>query len=399
MLSIQTDQKILKDVLDASEKMDYSGYCKFDALNSAFLKKISFNSKWLRLACTQFVKEMPFHIRPLLGVTKSRNPKGIALFVRAYLFLYQSTSDPEFLRKAEILLQWLLENPSPNYKHLCWGYNFVWQNTIFLQDKFEPNAVVTIFVGEAFIHAYRITKNKKYLNAALSISKFILNDLPKLHDTNDEMAIAYVLRKVDAVVLNNQVLAGALLAKTWSHTNENHLLNAASKLMNYTIKRTTGYHAWHYTYPKEKSPITHDNYHTGGILDGLLEYFEETGDSSHMDIYWKGLKFYQKNLFELNGAPRWMNDRKYPFDIHGSAQGIITFIKASRHNAEYQGQAEIIFDWAVKNLYREKTHDFAYRKGQILKWNYSLMRWCNAWMSRAIAEMIQVMEKKENTCC
>jgi rhamnogalacturonyl hydrolase YesR len=381
--------KILMDVLDAAEKKDYSGYCKFDALNSPFLKTVSFDSKWLRLAFTQLIKEMPFHIRPLLGVTQSRNPKGIALFIRAYLSLYEKTSDPAFLNKAESLTDWLLENPSPGCNHLCWGYNFIWQNTIFLQDKFEPNAVVTIFVGEALIHAYRITKKEKYLAAARSIADFILLDLPKLHETNNEMAIAYVLRQVDAVVLNNQVLAGALLSKIWQHTKEDNLLRAVVKLINFTVNRATNYNAWYYTHPREKSPITHDNYHTGGILDGILEYSEESGDDRFMEIYWKGLKFYQDHLFEADGAPRWMNDRRYPFDIHGSAQGIITFKKASRHNDEYKSQAETIYNWAVKNLYRERFHDFAYRKGQILKWNYSLMRWCNAWMSRAIAEMVQ----------
>jgi len=384
--------KILEMVLNAAEKEDYSGYSKFDALNSPLLEKISFNNKWLRLIYTQFVKEIPFHIRPLLRVNKSRNPKGIALFARAYFFLYQKTSDTAYFRKGESLTRWLLENPSPGHNQYCWGYNFIWQNTIFLQDAFEPNAVVSVFAGEALMHAFRITGNEKYLIAARSVADFILKDLPVLYDANDELAIAYVLREVDAIVLNNQVLIGALLVKIWKHTKENHLLNIATKLMNFTVNRATDYYAWYYTYPKEKSPITHDNYHTGGILDGLVEYFEETGDDRYMKAYWKGLKFYQKKLFESDGAPRWMYNRKYPFDIHGSAQGIITFIKASWHKPEYRQQAEIIYRWAVKNLYRRGKHDFAYRQGRLMKWNYSLMRWCNAWMTRAVAELINDKE-------
>ena len=380
--------KILTNVLNAAEKEAYSGYSKFDALNSPLLKNISFNNKWLRLIYTQFVKEIPFHIRPLLKVNKSKNPKGIALFARAYLFLYQKTSDPAYLRKGESLIHWLLENPSPGYNHYCWGYNFIWQNTIFLQDAFEPNAVVTVFVGEALMHAYRITKNEKYLLAACSIADFILKDLPVLYNANNELAIAYVLRDVDAVVLNNQILAGALLVKVWKHTKEERLFKTVVKLMNYTVNRATDYYAWYYTYPKEKSPISHDNYHTGGILDGLIEYFEETGDDRYMQVYWKGLEYYQNKMFESDGAPRWMYNRKYPFDIHGSAQGIITFNKASRHKTEYQRQAEIIYSWTVKNLYRRSKHDFAYRQGRLMKWNYSLMRWCNAWMTRAVAELI-----------
>jgi rhamnogalacturonyl hydrolase YesR len=385
---MQDRQNLLIDILTAAEKKGYIGYSKFDALNSDFLKTITFNNKWLRLLYTQFVKEMPFHIRPLLRVKKSRNPKGIALFARAYLLLHQRTSNPAFLKKAESLIQWLLENPSPGYNHLCWGYNFIWQNTIFLQDALEPNIVVTVFVGEALIHAYKITQNKKYLNAARSVSAFILNDLPVLHDTNDELAIAYVVKKVDAVVLNNQVLAGAFLIKIWKHTKEKYLLDTATKLINYTVNKGMDYHAWYYTYPKEKSRISHDNYHTGGILDGLIEYFEETYDNRYMEMYWNGLEYYRKNLFEINGAPKWMHNRRYPHDIHGSAQGIITFTKASRHDSKLISQAEIILKWAINNLYRSKHHDFAYRQGRWLKWNYSLMRWSNAWMARALAEFI-----------
>jgi rhamnogalacturonyl hydrolase YesR len=133
--------------------------------------------------------------------------------------------------------------------------------------------------------------------------------------------------------------------------------------------------------------ITHDNYHTGGILDGLLESLEETGDDRYMEVYWNGLDYYKKNLFEPDGAPRWMNNKKYPFDIHGSAQGIITFKKAAIHDPKFLSQAERIAVWAIRNLYRRKTRDFAYRKGRLLKWNYCLMRWCNAWMARALARL------------
>lgn len=379
-------KKILTDVLSTARGHDYSGYSKFDALNSPILRKLSFNNKWLRLIYTQLVKESPINIRPLLKIKKSRNPKGIALFARAYLFLYESTNNPEYLNEAESLIQWLLENPSPGQRHLCWGYNFIWQNTIFLQDEFEPNAVVTVFVGEALVHAYRITGNDKYLKAARSIADFITQDLPVLHDEENERAIAYVLRKVDGVVLNNQVLTGALLVKIWKYTDGDKLLQIAKRQMNYTVNRKTDYNAWYYTYPKDISPIRHDNYHTGGILDGLLEYYEETGDDRYMEVYWKGLDYYRKNLFEQDGAPRWMNDSKYPFDIHSSAQGIITFKKAAKYNQGYLEQAERIADWTIKNLYREKTRDFAYRHGRFMKWNYSLMRWCNAWMARALAE-------------
>jgi len=383
---IEENWKIVLATLNSAELRNYSGYSKFDALNSPHLCKLTFNNKWLRIFYTQIVKEMPFNIRPFLKVTKSRNPKGIALFARAYFFLYDKTQDASYLSKAESLIQWLLENPSPSQTNLCWGYNYIWQSTLFLQDKYEPNAVVSVFVGEALIQAYRVTKKRKYLSAARSVAQFIIKDLPVLFDSEAERAIAYVLQPVGAVVLNNQVLTGSFLVKVWRHTREKELLKIAKRQINYAVNKRTKYNAWYYTWPHNKSLISHDNYHTGGILDGLLEYFGETGDDRYMDIYWKGLKYYQENLFEPDGAPRWMNNKRYPFDIHGSAQGIITFKKAANYDTMFKLQAKNIEGWAVKNLYRGKTHDFSYRKGRLMKWDYSLMRWCNAWMARALAE-------------
>lgn len=383
-------KKILIDLLNSAEKKNYKGFSKFDALNSKFLNKLTFDNKFLRLFYTQLVKESPFHIRPFLKVEQSRNPKGIALFARAYLSLYQNTRNSIFLIKAEKLLDWLVQNRSPYTDNMSWGYNFVWQNTIFLQNRNEPNTVVSIFVGEALIDAYRVTGKKKYLDSACSVCDFLSKDIPVLYDKKNELAIAYVLREVDAIVLNNQILAGAFIIKVWTHTQEKNLKETAKKLINFTVNRRTQYFAWYYTYPYNKSFIVHDNYHTGGILDGLVEYYHETEDDCYMDVYKKGLIYYKDNLFEKNGAPRWMNNKKYPFDIHGSSQGIISFVKASEILPEYKTQAGKIIQWTVKNLYNMDKSEFYYRKGRFLYWNYSLMRWCNAWMARAMAEFVEM---------
>ena len=383
---------ILEQVLKSAENKDYQGFSKFDALNSPLMHKLSFDNRWLQLIYTQVVKESPIDLRPMLGVRTSRNPKGIALFARAYFFLYQLTHDPVFLTKGKDLLQWLLDNPSPGYSRLCWGYNFIWQSTLFRQERFAPNAVVTVFVGEALIHAYRVTQEQQYLDAARSVVAFIVRDLPVLHDTDKERAIAYVLEPVKAVVLNNQILTAAFLVKVWKHTGEDHLLKIARRQFNYTVNRRTPYDAWYYTFPRGKSPIQHDNYHTGGILDGLLEYFEETGDQRYQAVYLNGLQYYQAHLFESDGAPRWMNTRRYPYDIHGASQGIISFAKAAQHVPEYRAQAWKIMNWTRKHLYRPTTHDFAYRISRWGKWNYTLMRWCNAWMARAMAELVALEE-------
>ncbi len=390
-------ERILTDTLAAAHEQSYAGYSKFDALNSPILSLLSFNSKYLRFLFTQAIKEFPLNLRPLFFVKQSRNPKGIALFARSYLFLYQITRDDQFLFIAQELLAWLLDHSSKGPENLCWGYNYVWQSSLFLQKENEPNAVVSVFIGEAFIHAFRVTGDDKYLQAARSIGNFITDELPVLYEDIHERAIAYVLRDVKAIVLNNQVLTGAFLVKVWRHTREDKLLDIATKQMCYTIGKRTNEYAWYYTFPAGKSHIRHDNYHTGGILDAILEYCEESSDQTFMDVYFRGLEYYQNNLFEDNGAPRWMNDKEYPYDVHGSAQGIITFAKASVYKKEYLTQAVKIAKWTENNMYNPGRKEFIYRIGRFFRHNYSLMRWCNGWMTRALAELHYLQTINEET--
>ena len=379
----------LKKILASAKSKSYAGYSKFDALNSPFINFFTFNNAWLRFAWTQFIKISPINLRPLFGVEKSRNPKGIALFAKTYLSLYESTKNEEFLKEAKILLNWLIENKIKNYNNFCWGYNYTWQDIPpTIQQKDEPIIIVTLFVGEAFIHAYRITNDENYLKIAISSGDFITKDLHILHENETELAVSYTIRKDPSIVINIQALSAAFLSKLYRETKNNNYFVFAQKQMEFTMSCKTNYDAWYYTYPPEKSPIKHDNYHTGGILDALLEYIEETGDKKYFETYWQGLEYYKNNLFENNGAPRWMNNSKFPHDIHGSAQGIISFSKAGKYNEEYVIFANKIIDWTLKNLYKNKTSEFIYRKDNYFKWNYTLMHWCNGWMCRALSELI-----------
>jgi rhamnogalacturonyl hydrolase YesR len=205
------------------------------------------------------------------------------------------------------------------------------------------------------------------------------------------------MRGNDSIVLNINALAAAFLVKLWKETQDDVYLIFARKLLTFTVRRRTSYDAWYYTFPREKSPITHDNYHTGGILDALLEFYETTGDDRYLEVYWKGLQFYKARLFEEDGAPRWMHDKKYPFDIHGAAQGIITFTKASEHRDVYFQDATKTLSWTIANLYRPRTQDFSYRQGRYIMWHYTLMRWCNAWMTRALSEFYRFSSERNTT--
>ena len=58
------------------EKNDYAGYDTFDGL-SAWVRPLTFENPFLRIALQQSVRRFPLNLRPLLGIPKSRSTKGM----------------------------------------------------------------------------------------------------------------------------------------------------------------------------------------------------------------------------------------------------------------------------------------------------------------------------------
>lgn len=381
-------QSDLRSTLQYARERNYAGYSKFDGLESPLMRALTLGTRYGRLFWQQAVKySTPFNIRPLLGVRKVRNPKGIALFARASLVAGALWQDEALLKEGKALLDWLLEHNSQYflgqnkpYAGKCWGYNFHWQGVGFEAPAYMPNTIVTSFCAEAMVTGYTVLKDQRYLDAAQSACQFMTTDLPVLFDENDMLCVGYVPAKCFKVV-NINAVSGALMAKVSRLTGDASLLERARRQLNFVRSVKTDYGAWYYTHPAGDSPISHDNYHTGGVCDGILEYQLASGDTRFDDMLQEGLSFYRKHLFEADGAPRWMNDRQYPYDVHGSAQGMLTFAKIK--DFELAGRIAM---WAHDHL---KRPDGAYRYQIGRNWlttrNYTLMRWCNAWMSWAHA--------------
>ena len=377
-------KSILKQVYRWSETQQFRGYNKHDGLNSSLLRMLLGWGKWPRIIAIQSVMRSPVNIRPLLSVKKTYNPKGLALFTQGLLDMYRTTKDQQYLNSAESLISTLDNIKSPGeWSGSCWGYHYPWQDPGFYATTNTPNAVVTSFVCEAFLDAYRVTGNSQYLDTVASAIKFFLNDLTVLKETSDELCLAYMPLPMNMRVMDVSILIGSVIARYSSYSKDLKYLGVAHKLVKYVVNRQTDYAAWFYTDPPGDSRITHDNYHTGFILDALDRYMKATATSEYREAYDKGLEFYAKKLFNNDGSPRWMNDKDFPHDIHGSAQGIITF---SRHLTQYPGLSQKIVTWTLDNMYHSDGR-FYYQQTPWFTKRFTLLRWCNAWMFRALARL------------
>lgn len=371
--------QVCQKALAWAENQSYTGYDKSDALNSPFLYRLAANSRYLRGGFVYLFDRAPINLRPLFGVKKRQNPKSLALFARSYFNLFDCTDDKALIGKGVHLLEALLElSQIRQYSGHCWGTQYPRQSTKFFAESYIPSTVVTVEVAEAFLDAYEKTGETKYLDVANSAAEFVLHDLYVLEDGAEGLCYSYIPGS-SWKVINANAKTASFFARLSTITGNESLRDKAQANMHWVVGRQTDYGAWYYADPPQASHVRHDNYHTGFILDSLINYMMVTGDKTWLEIYDSGLAFYEKELFLPNGAPKWRSDRVYPLDIHGAAQGILNFGLASFLFPEKWAVAQKITGWTLATMYSSEGR-FYYQKGPFLTKRYTLMRWCQSWM-------------------
>jgi len=363
------------------EKENFKGWDPYDGLNSwviqnTFVGKSRFN----RLAYIQFFKRSPLNLRPLLGVKKDYNPKGLGLFLTGYCNLYKVEKIEAYINKINQLASQIINLKTEGYSGACWGYNFDWQARAFFQPKSTPTVVATTFISEALLEAYEITKNKKYLDTAISASKFVQNDLNKSYDGDADFTFSY--SPLDSTQVYNAGLLGAkLLCLIYKYTKEESLLLDAKKVVSFVCKKQSKDGSWTYgTLPFHQWI---DNFHTGYNLECISVYKAISKDSSFNDNLVKGMDYYLNTFFTSEGISKYYNNKIFPIDIHAPAQLIVTLSKFGNFS-ENQKLIERVLDWTVDNMQSSKGY-FYYQKKKVVTSKIPYIRWAQSWMFYAFS--------------
>jgi hypothetical protein len=381
---------VLDRVLATGRAIDYTGWSKHDALNARWLERLAGGSRVRRLAVTQAVMRSPVDMRPALRVRRARNAKGISLFARALLARHRMTGAAADAREARDLLDWLVDHPSTGFVGLSWGYPYPWQDVGFFAPRHFPNRVVTSFVGEALLDGYETLGEPRYLDAAAEAVGFLLEAPRTLYADDRHRCVSYVPdESVTWIVMDVSALVGALAARLGAIRQDQALVEEGGRLVRYVVSKQTDQGAWFYAEPPSASHITHDNYHTGFIVDAVLEYGQAAGSGEFDDAYRRGVEFYQRHLFEADGAARFMSDQRYPYDIHGCAQGILTFSRRHRHHGEGADVARRVLDWTLANMWDSGSGWFYYQQRRAFRTRIRELRWCQGWMSWALASYLE----------
>lgn len=379
------------------EAEQFKGWDPYDGLNSKVFQALPFlkDSALCRLAVIQGFKRSPVNLRRIAMVPKEHNAKGIGLFLQGYCNLYKAvcndaelknvlgTSD-QLTSRINELAELLITLQSKGYSGACWGYNFDWQaRRLFLFPKYTPTVVATCFCATALMDAYEVTRNKRYLDIALTSADFVIKDLHRT-EYQGGFLFSYSPLQGNDTVFNASLLGSKLLAYCYHYTGNEEYKRLAEASVRACCNAQNEDGSWVYGMLPVQSWI--DSFHTGYNLDALIAYEEMAGDLSYHSNIERGFEFFINNFFESDGCPKYYHDRKYPIDIHCPGQLFVTLARLHKHD-ENQLLAENVLRWTIENMQDKKGY-FYYQLKQGINSKIPYMRWSNAFMFNALTYLL-----------
>ena len=337
------------------EDHNYKSYEPFDGLSSVF-RPLTFGSIFLDRLLMQLIRQSPINLRPLFGVKPLESTKGRGYIAWGYLTMFKITGDETYKTRAIDCLEWLIKNKSPKFDEYSWANHFDFASRGGRYAKHDSISVWTSLIGQAFLDAYELFGEKKYLKVSESACRWVLS-LP-ITKTDSGICLGYT-NFAKSIIHNSSMLGAAMLARTGRLTNNAEFMKFAKDAMYYSCSRQNPDGSWDYGDHQMFQWI--DNFHTGYNLDSLKCYIDNTKDRDFDENLKKGFEFFKNNFFEENGRPKYYHNRAYPIDSQCASQAIETLANFSDYDKSSLDLGIKVANWTIDNMQNKKGY-FYYRK-------------------------------------
>lgn len=386
----------------------WKGYDPYDLRGTGLIQYLTRPGQRISLPLRVFRKMLltmedrwPLAARRILGVKKELNAKGMGLFARAYLDLYQATLQEQFKEKALFCLDWLENNPSPGYSGACWGYPFDWQSAIFIP-RGTPSAVVSSVVGDAFWRAYQVLGDQSYLDICESICRFFTQDLNVDQIDPDTVCFSYTPLD-DFHVHNANLFVAEFLIRVGTKLDQQDFLEWGKKAAEYALQEQNPDGSLFYwgKVQNQHSPNHIDHYHSGFEIRALYKIWKWTADERIYQAAERYYRFYLDNLILREGSstkPKMKPEAFYPVDIHSCAEALLCNAVLSEDFKKARDLLPELSAWILPTMQTEEGW-FIYRilcdESGERRIEIPYMRWGQAWMLNALAAYFLILTQEK----
>jgi len=359
------------------------GYRAYDPGDGqlSYLRSLTFGRLPLERVLTAVVLRAPLNIRPVLGIRPHTSTKGMGYMAWGYLRRYLAFQREEDATAARYCLDWLIGHRSTGYRDCCWGNEFTFTTRAGRIPAGEPTIVWSGLIGQAFVDAYEVLGESRYLDVAASVCDWI-GKLPR-ERTDRGDCLSYVSFQ-QVSIHNSNMLGAALLARVATLADRGKYLDVAREAMRYSVERINADGSWYYGEDTKYHWI--DNFHTGYNLDSLRRYRDSSHDRDFDAALVAGFAYFKGHFFEADGRPKYMHDRAMPTDIQCAAQAIDTLTYFSDLDADALALACRTAEWTIGHMQDAEGY-FHYRDLGWTRIRTPMFHWGQGTMFKALAHL------------
>ena len=369
----------------------------YDALTSPWLGPLQ---RWPLPArvCMQAVKRSPVNLRPLLAIPRAVHTKSISDLALVAV-LRARAGDPAAAGRATELLTALRQRALAVPAGIAWGMDLPYVSRFAVATPATPNLFQTVNAAAAFLAGYELNGDEQHLATALGVVEFLERGLGRLEETPEQVAWRYYPGQ-DACVYNVNALIGAWLVRLGLAARREELVTLGRRTLRFVVAAQNPNGSWYYA----RGPAGRwvDGFHTGYVLEALLDGASTTGDAASTAALARGAAFYLGRLFTRDGLPRYTDRSTYPIEVQNCAQAIQTLARLAQHDPQHLERAlevtRVVIDRLFRWTRREAASEgyFALSRGRWLTNRLAAVRWGQAPMLLALTHL-QVAERANAT--
>jgi hypothetical protein len=306
-----------------------------------------------------------------------------------YVKMYKLTGKERYRSRADYCFDWLIKNRAVGWKQYGWGNHFSFATRGGTIAAHTPTIVWSSLIGLAFLEAYEVINDPKYLEVAASTAEWV-KTLPR-ERTSRGVCLSYVPFKQSSIH-NSNMLGAGLLARVAVHTHDQEARELAREAMLYSCSRQNVDGAWYYG----EDPKYHwiDNFHTGYNLDSLKRYSDSTGNLEFESNLRQGFQYFESHFFETDGRPKYYHYKIGPLDIQCAAQAVDTLAFFSDAEPTSLELAKKVARWTIENMQARDGH-FYYRDLGWKKIKTPMLHWGQGTMAKALAHLLNKLNGGE----
>lgn len=330
---------------------------------------------------------LPKMLRRLLGVRPLVHATYLANRMQALALDYQRTSDLACLEQAIGYRAQLLDRCIRDFGGMAWGTPFEWRSGEQLYHLGTPFAVVSAWVGDAFMTLYEVRSAQEDLDVCRGIADFFATGLGYTSFDDGSLCFGYSPLGKD-LIHNANLFAGEYLIRVGALTGNGEWMDLGRRAVSFSAgDLMDDGHLPYYASASPKHSAYNDSYHSSYEIRMMYSAWRHIGGEELRAVIERYLGYYVRRYLNPDGSISLHAEGQYPIDSTALADAVIMLIDLAA-DFETGAQADKVVSYLIEQMQSDEGA-FYYRRytaSRVARIPY--IRWSQGWATLALSHYL-----------